>query len=104
MPATPEKTELYCYYCGKKYRGKTYESALAQLRGHFNYCTPRKYGVIFSFGQTEYKVMPKEITTITYLKELHQSIKELPEKEQSSLFLGTLLSEKRNNRIKDFSY
>jgi hypothetical protein len=104
MTTPPEKTELFCYYCGKKYRGKTFESARAQLRGHFNYCTPRKYGVIFDFGTTKYNVIPCQIQTLTYLTELHRSVKDRPEKDGHAIFMGALLSEKRNNKIKDFTF
>lgn len=96
--------ECTCWYCGKKYSAPDEKSARRRVIGHLRVCPVRTGGIQFPIGSKIFTVKPMSIQCVGDLKKTAKDLEPLPPPVQEAAFMGLLLGEKRNGRVKDFSY
>jgi DNA-directed RNA polymerase subunit RPC12/RpoP len=96
--------EYTCIYCGKKVSHESEYNAKKKLNIHLKYCPVRRAGIDFKVGERTFNVKPRSMKCIHDLNQTLKDLSTLPYSVQEAAFMGLLLGEKRNGRIKDFSY
>lgn len=96
--------DCICVYCKKKVSDPDPDRALRKMRGHLRHCPVRVNGINYKIGVKTFNVKPRSIMCVQRLNKVVNDIAPLPHEIKDAIFLGVLVGEKANKKIKDFSY